>query len=85
MCFGPVLDSDRTDTCRVTGESESGSWCGVKAFSDQGRSGPDVKIRYTPLSSTPQVESFSERRRVTLAAEVVQVGVTESLNELFST
>jgi hypothetical protein len=32
-----------------------------------------------------EAESFSETNRVTLATEVVQVGVTESLNELFST
>ena len=32
MCFGPVLDGDRTDTYQVTGESESGSWYGVKGI-----------------------------------------------------
>jgi hypothetical protein len=56
-----------------------------RAFSNQGRSGPEINIRYTPLSSTPQAESFSETNRVTLATEVVQVGVIESLSELFST
>lgn len=56
-----------------------------RAISDQGRPGSEVDIRYAPRSSTPQAKSFFERKRVTLAAEVVQVRVTESLNELFST
>ena len=40
--------------------------------------------RNAPRSSTPHARSFSENLWVTLAAEVSQVGVTESSTECFS-
>ena len=58
-----------------------------ESFSDQGRPDRKVKIRYTPRSSTPQSNSFSEMKEVTLAIETVlvaSVGVTTSSNKFFS-
>ena len=53
-------------------------------MSDQALSRSNITIGYAPRSSTPHAKSFSENLRVTLAAEVNQVGDTESLNEFFS-
>lgn len=52
-----------------------------KAFFGQNRPGSEVEIRYAPRTSTPQDLNFSERKRVTLMAEV---GVGTSSNKFFS-
>ena len=60
-----VLSS--TATGRIPIKQQTG-----ESFSVQGL-GSEIEIQYAPRSSTPQARSFSERKRVTLAAEVVQV------------
>jgi hypothetical protein len=83
MCFCPVLDGDGVYTYWVSDERRQFTVL-CRAFSDQGRPGPEVEIRYAPRSSTPQAKSFRERKRVALAVEVVQVGIVESSKEFFS-
>ena len=82
MCFCSVFDSDGANTYQVTGAKQS------IHYSESRRRKSKIRY-YAPRSSTPQSESFSEIKRVTLAAlaetrvALVEVPTTSS-NERFS-
>jgi hypothetical protein len=82
MLFCFVLDGDGVDTYQVEGERMRFA-VSHATFSDQVRSGFIIRIRYAPRASTPQDESFSERKRLA-EPEGVQVGVTSFSKEGFS-